>query len=283
MGENLRARWGDVQLALENVVELAGHAGDRRLERDALRSLPSSFFWGPVPLSEGLQRAESLLESMRGQKELEAPAIRPVAGYYGMLGRFDEGRELLARARAIHEELGSPIGLHTLAFWTPPLELLAGEPEAAELELRSACEFFQASGEQGLLSTLAGFLGEALYVQGRFDEARRWVDVSRETATSDDYDAQARWRSVEAKLLAQRKYYEEAEAVAREAIDVINRSDELDNQAHMQLALVEVLRLAGRDEEAIEALDDAIERFERKGNVVMIERSRALRDELAAR
>jgi class 3 adenylate cyclase/tetratricopeptide (TPR) repeat protein len=283
MGENLRARWGDVQLALEHVVELAGHAGDRRLERDALRSLPSSFFWGPVPLSEGLQRAESLLESMRGQKELEAPAIRPVAGYYGMLGRFDEGRELLARARAIHEELGSPIGLHTLAFWTPPLELLAGEPEAAELELRSACEFFQASGEQGLLSTLAGFLGEALYVQGRFDEARRWVDVSRETATSDDYDAQARWRSVEAKLLAQRKEYEEAEAVAREAIDVINRSDELDNQAHMQLALVEVLRLAGRDEEAIEALDDAIERFERKGNVVMIERSRALRDELAAR
>jgi class 3 adenylate cyclase/tetratricopeptide (TPR) repeat protein len=280
MGENLRACWGDSRLALERVVEHAGRAGDRRLERDALRALPSSFFWGPIPLSEALPRAEAHLESVRGQQELEASAVRPVAGYYGMLGRFDEGRELLARARAIHEELASPMGLHTLAFWAPPLELLAGEPAAAEEELRSACEFFQTSGEQGLLSTLAAFLAQALYVQGRFDEARPWVDLSREMATSDDYDAQARWRLAGAMLLAQGGEFDEAEAVAREAIELIGRSDELDNQAHVQLGLVEVLRLAGRYEDAIEALDGAIERFERKGNVVMIERTRGLREEL---
>src|SRR5438046_2746122 len=208
--------------------------------------LPPTFFWGPTPLSEGLPRVEALLERVRGKKVLEASALRPLAGFYGMQGRFDEARELLARARAIHEELANPMDLRTLAgFWAGPLELLAGEAASAEDELRSACEFFQARGEQGLLSTLAAFLAQALYVQGRFDEAGRWVHVSRETATSDDYDAQATWRSVEAKLLAQRKEFDEAEAVAREAIDFINRSDELDNQAHVQLSLVEVYRLAG--------------------------------------
>jgi tetratricopeptide (TPR) repeat protein len=281
IGENVRARWGDVQFALERVAEHAGRAGDSRLETDALRTLPPSFFWGPTPLSEGLARLEALLEGVRGKKALEASAIRPLSGFYAMQGRFEEARELLAQARAIHEELASPFDLRTLAFWIAPLELLAGDPASAEDELRSACEFFQAGGEQGLLSTLAAFLAEALYVQGRFDEARRWVDVSREAATSDDYDAQAWWRSVEAKLLAQHEEYDGAEAVAREAIDVINRSDELDNQAHVQLSLVEVFRLAGRYDDALQALDGAIERFERKGNVVMTRRSRALRDELS--
>jgi tetratricopeptide (TPR) repeat protein len=280
MAENLRAHWEGFRLALERVIEYANRADDQRLETDALRTLPPTFFWGPTPLSEGLPRVEARLEAVRGKKALEATALRAVAGFYGMQGRFAEARELLAQARAIHEELANPMDLRTLAFWTGPLELLAGEPASAEAELRSACEFFQARGEQGLLSTLAAFLAQALYEQGRFDEAWPWVDVSRETATSDDYDAQAQRRAVEAKLLAQSEKYDEAEAVAKEAIELINRSDELDPQAHVQLALVEVLRLAGRYEDAAEALEGAIERFERKGNVVMTERSRALREEL---
>jgi tetratricopeptide (TPR) repeat protein len=120
-------------------------------------------------------------------------------------------------------------------------------------------------------------------VQRRFDEARRWVDVSREAATSDDHDAQAMWRLVEAKLLAHSKQFDEAEAVAREAIEFISRSDEVDNQAHVRLSLVEVYRLAGRNKEAVAALDEAIALFERKGNLVMTERSLGLRYELGER
>jgi class 3 adenylate cyclase/tetratricopeptide (TPR) repeat protein len=283
MGENLRAHWEDLRFALERVAEHAGRAGDRRFETDALKALAPSFFWGPTPVSEALPRAEALLESARGKKALEAAVIRPVAGLYAMQGRFDQARQLLAQARAIHQELASPVDLQTLAFWTAPLEMLAGEPASAENELRPACEFFQARGEQGLLSTLAAFLADALYEQGRVDEAPHWVQVSRETATSDDHDAQARWRSVEAKLLAKREEFDEAEAVAREAIDVIGRSDELDNQAQMHVSLVEVLRLAGRNEEAIRALDEALVLFERKGNLVMTERLRGLRSELGPR
>ena len=283
MGENLRAHWESVQVALEHLVEHAARAGDKRLETDALHHLPPSLFWGPSPLSEALPRAEAHLERVRGKKSLEASALRPLAGFRAMQGRFDEAREFLARSGAIHEELANQQALQTLAgFWAAPLEMLAGDPAAAEAELRPACEYFQTRGEQGLLSTLAAFLADALYEQGRFDEAERWATVSREAATSDDYNAQGTGRAIEAKLLARRKQFDEAEAVARQAIELVNRSDELDTQAQVRLGLVEVYRLAGRTEDAVAALDDAIALFERKGNIVMTERSRALRDELSA-
>ena len=284
MGENLRAHWEGVQLALEHVIEHAARAGDRRLEMDALHMLPPSLFWGPTPLSEGLPRAESQLERVRGRKSIESSALSAVAGYYAMQGRFDEARELVAKARANREELAQHQGLQTLAgFWAAPLEMLAGDPAAAEAHLRPACEYFQARGEQGLLSTLSAFLAEALYAQGRFDDARRWADVSRETATSDDYNAQGMGRAIEAKLLARAEKFDEAETRAREAIELVDRSDELDTQANVRLGLVEVYRLAGRNDDAVAALDNAIERFERKGNVVMTERTHALREELSAR
>jgi tetratricopeptide (TPR) repeat protein len=281
IGENVRAHWADPRFALERVIEHAGRAGDGRLVTDALTSLPGSLYWGPTPLSEGLARAEAPLEGARGKKTLEASALRPLGGFYAMQGRFDEARELLGRARAIYEELANQQALHTLAgFWFAPLDMLAGEPASAEDELRLACEYFRARGEQGLLSTLSAFLAEALYVQDRFDEARHWAQVSREAATSDDYNAQGLWRAVEAKLLARREELDEAETVARQGTEFVNRSDELDTQAHVHLALVEVHRLAGRTEDAVRALDDAMALFEQKGNVVMTERSRVLREAL---
>jgi class 3 adenylate cyclase len=279
IAENLRASWQGVQLALDRVIEHARRAGDRRIEQLALQHLAPSIFWGPTPLSEGLPRVESILERARGKKSFEAWAVRPVAGFYGMQGRFDEARALLDEARSISQELARPLEVSTLAFWSSPLEMLAGNPGAAERDLRAACEDLEARGEKGWLSTLAPFLAEALYAQGRFDEAGNSVRLGREAATSDDHNAQAMWRCAEAKLIAQRGSFDEADALAREAVAYIDRSDELNNQALVRMGLVEVNRLAGRTEAALEALAEASNRFEQKGNVVMIEVTRALREE----
>ena len=45
-------------------------------------------------------------------------------------------------------------------------------------------------------------LTEALYAQGRPDEARQMTDEARAAAAPDDVDAQTRWRAVRAKTLA---------------------------------------------------------------------------------
>jgi len=276
MGENVRGHWQGVESALERVVEHARRSGDRARETEALQLLSAGTYWGPTPLSTGLPRVEAMLRDAGEDKWLESWALRPIAGFYGMQGRLDEARELLARARLILEELGLPLDLATLAFWSGPVEVLAGDPAAAERELAIACEELQARGETGWLSTMAAFHAEALYLVGRFDDAEAAVRLSREASTSDDYNAQALWRSAEAKLLAQRGQLDEAERLAREAVATIDRIDEVNHHANVRMGLAEVLRLAGRPDEAREVLEEALARYEQKGNDVMAEKARAL-------
>jgi class 3 adenylate cyclase/tetratricopeptide (TPR) repeat protein len=282
IGENLRASWQGVESALDHVIEHARRAGDRRQETEALQLLAPSIFWGPTPLATGLPRVEAILERARGTKLLESWSIRPVAGFYAMQGRFDEARTLLARSRSILEELARPLDVSTLAFWTGPLELLAGDPAAAERDLGPACEELQSRGETGWLSTMASLRAEALYALDRVGEAGEAVRVSRDAATSDDYNAQALWRCAEAKLLARRGQFDEAERLAREGVALSDRSDELNNRAEVRMGLVEVLRLAQRPDEAIRVLEQALELYDQKGNLVGTGSARVLREELGA-
>ena len=279
-GENLRGTWTGMVTALERVAEHARLAGNRRRESEVLFFVGPATFWGPTPVSIGLPRAEAIAESAGTLKWGKAWASRAVVGFYGMQGRFEEGRELAARANSILEELGRPIELYTLAFWSAPLELLAGDPVAAEREAAWACDGLEAAGEKGFLSTMATLLAEALYAQGRLDEAEAAVQRSREVATSDDFNAQAAWRASQAKILARRGELEEAERLAREAIEIIDRSDELSHQGDFRVGLAEVLQLAGRTDESIPVLEEALARYEQKENRVSADATRALLVEL---
>jgi class 3 adenylate cyclase/tetratricopeptide (TPR) repeat protein len=278
--ENLRGTWTGMVPALERVAEHARLAGNRRRESEVRFYLGPAIFWGPTPVSVGLPRAEALVESAGTVKWGRAWASRAVVGFYGMEGRFEEARELAASVGSILGELGRPIERHTMAFWSAPLELLAGDPVAAEREAAPACDGLEAAGEKGFLSTMATLLAEALYAQGRLDEAESAVERSREAATSDDFNAQAAWRASQAKILARRGEPEEAERLAREAIEIIDRSDELSHQGDFRVGLAEVLQLAGRTDESIPVLEEALERYERKENRVAADTTRALIAEL---
>jgi tetratricopeptide (TPR) repeat protein len=213
---------------------------------------------------------------------IAAWAVRPVAGFYGMLGRFDEARELLAESRGSLAELGRSLDVTTLAFWTGPLELLAGDPVAAERELAPACDWLDAAGERGFFATLAGMLAQALCEQDRLDEAEAAAFRSRDAASDDDPDAQAQWRSAEAQVLARRGEFDEAEQLARAAVEQMDRTDQIGQQAFIRMGLGNTLRLAGRVEDAIAAYEEALARCEQKGNQVMAERARARIAELSA-
>ena len=279
-GENLRGTWTGMVPALERVAEHARLAGNLRRESEVLFFLGPAIFWGPTPVSVGLPRAAAIAESAGTVKWGKAWASRAVVGFYGMEGRFEEARELAARASSILKELGRPIDLYTMAFWSAPLELLAGDPLAAEREAAEACDGLEAAGEAGFLSTMATLLAEALYAQGRLDEAEAAVQRSREVATSDDFNAQAAWRAGQAKILARRGEHEEAERLAREAIEIIDRSDELSHQGDFRVGLAEVLQLAGRTDESIPVLEEALERYEQKEFRVAADTTRALLAEL---
>lgn len=52
-------------------------------------------------------------------------------------------------------------------------ELFAGDPVAAERELRRGPEVLERMGEKSALSTVVAVLSQAAHEQGRFEEAER--------------------------------------------------------------------------------------------------------------
>ena len=79
-----------------------------------------------------------------------------------------------------------------------------------------------------------------------------------------------------AKLLARQGVYAGAEALAQAAVQLAARTDLLSHHGDAQLDLAEVLRLAGKPDEADAAVRAGIELYARKGNIVQTERARAL-------
>ena len=121
------------------------------------------------------------------------------------------------------------------------------------------------------------------------DEKRWYVEAeaaalrSRDAATSDDNNAQALWRATLAGPLPRKGEREEAIRFAGEAIVFADRTDELDNQGLVRLYAAEAYRRAGLPEEEATALQEALARFEQKGNAVMAERTQALLTDLDAK
>lgn len=93
---------------------------------------------------------------------------------------------------------------------------------------------------------------------------------------AEDADAQVGWRRARAKALAGTGALDEAVRVAREATAIAARTDFLDLRGQAAADLGEVLRLAGRPQEAAAALAEAISLYEEKGNLVAAERLRAV-------
>jgi class 3 adenylate cyclase/tetratricopeptide (TPR) repeat protein len=264
--------------AMEKVLERglvhanrAGDAGERNL---ILGRLSRAALLGPTPVGPALERCAAILSHGRNDPQLEAFAGAMIGGLAALLGRFDEAREALARSRAILEEFGFRLGLATLPLYAGPLELLAGDPIAAERHLRAGIESLREMGELGRLSTEAAFLAQALYAQERYVEAEHFTTVCVEAATPDDAFSQIAWRGVRAKTLARRAGFPEAEALAREAVRLAGETDALNLHGDVLLDLAEVLALGGLGGDH-EAADQALVLYNRKGNLVSAAAARA--------
>jgi tetratricopeptide (TPR) repeat protein len=81
---------------------------------------------------------------------------------------------------------------------------------------------------------------------------------------------QALWRQVQARVLAYRGESESAEALAREAIAIVEQTDGLNMAGDAYGDLADVLTASGRTDEAAEALEQALDRYERKKNLAMV-------------
>ncbi|HEU5477558.1 MAG TPA: adenylate/guanylate cyclase domain-containing protein [Gaiellaceae bacterium] len=261
---NMRGRFEDCAHAAEQALEHWRLAGVRRSNPGAL---DMALTVGPRPADEALEALDATLP--------ESP--HPVwlgfrAWLLGMQGRLDEAEALAADASERHLEL---TGSYGTTDWTrAEIAALAGDHERAARHLERMCEHQEDEGFVAMLSTFAPRLGLELCELGRFDEAERLALKGRELGEEYDAYTQALWRQVLARVSAHRGELVEGERLAREAVAVIDKTDSLIFQAAAREALAEVLEASGRASEAREALQEVRGRYERKGHVVLAERTR---------
>lgn len=105
-------------------------------------------------------------------------ALHTLAALHAMQGRFELARELAQASRRIADELGPNRFAAYCSQFLAAVELLAGDPAAAEARLRCGYAILERMGERGLRSELAAGLCRALWAEGREEEAMRFGRLS---------------------------------------------------------------------------------------------------------
>jgi class 3 adenylate cyclase/tetratricopeptide (TPR) repeat protein len=232
---------------------------------------------GPTPVPDAIATCAAIREEVEGSPLATAQMLPPFAALYAMQGDFETARSLVQEANTLLGELGR-IYTVALAHHDATVELLAGEPGAAEERLRTAYERFDELGEKALFASTASMLAHAVYAQGRYEEAAQFCRASRSAAAADDLSAQVEWRGVAAKLLAQRGRNAEAETLAREAVELVAQTDFLSSHGDALLDLGDVLVLGEEPQKAATAFRAGLELYEEKGDTVMAGRARSRLD-----
>ena len=269
-----RGLWDSLPEPLDKAIEHARRAGNRSMELEAVIFRLQAVTFGSAPATEGIATAHRVLEEYPDSHELQGWATRALGTLLALQGEEDRGREFLKRARAIFTEMGHDEALGVLPFSTGLLELRAGNPEAAERELRAGFELLRGKGERGRASSLAAYVAAALVELGRIDEAADYVAMSRELLPEADASGEALMTMTRARVLARRGQLEDAARLAREAVEIAEGIQELLTLPDLLLWQAEVLQLAGHAGEAEAALRKAAGAAARKGALVDERRAR---------
>jgi class 3 adenylate cyclase/tetratricopeptide (TPR) repeat protein len=277
-----RSRYAAAAAAFERAIGHARRAGDAREEAESLGLSIGSVVFGPAPAVEIEHRCAQVIAAVGGTGGHEAPALRALALVRAMEGRFDEARTLAGRARSILEDLGLRLRASWVSETAGEIEMLAGDPAAAERELRQGFDVADELGEQGFRATAAAALAHALVAQGRLEEADHFAHESELSAAEDDIASQVLWRSARARILGASGAATNAEALAREALALVEQTDDVGMHADTLADLAEVLVSAGDGPGAAESLERAAVLYEAKGNAVAADRSRRRRVEISA-
>ncbi|MBM7789690.1 adenylate/guanylate cyclase domain-containing protein [Tenggerimyces flavus] len=263
-----RSRFADAGSAFERGLEHARRSGSRWDESEALGQYLGAAVHGPSTAAEVARRSEAFLASSPGIGVGQAQALRSLATSRAMDGRFDEARDLVARSRSMLTELRLRMHEAFIGGTLGSIELMAGDPVAAERAFRTAYDATVELGEQGFLSTVAAQLAQALVAQGKLDDAHVLVQLSKDIGAEDDLATQVLWRTAQAGILAARGATEEAITLVRAALDLAEQTDDIAMIADTLDDLGRLLQPAGRGDEARSVLQRAHALYEAKGNVV---------------
>ena len=282
--------WSDdapgTQEALERAISYARQSGHHCAERESRGWLNVNLHNLPLPAEELISRTEQQLEAAGGDPWAETGTLHSLALCYAYAGRFAEARAAYRRGQSIFTAFGAKLDAAGCAMACGRVELMAGDPAAAERILRKGYEALVAMGERGYRSSTVTYLAEAVSALGEFDQALRLTEEAEALAGPDDLEAQARWRAIRAQVLARHGQFSAAAALAGEAVALLPAGRAKAPAvsylaAGCLVATGEVALLAGAFDEAEDRLDRALRFYENRRMVPLAAQVRALLARLA--
>jgi tetratricopeptide (TPR) repeat protein len=271
-------RAGDGYAALERALE---HADPAQLPRhwNAISfAMGMCLLDGPAALPRATEFAGERLAAARARsmRAMEADMLHLLGVGLGRRARFDDARNALTESVSISEDMG----LLYMSQWAQRslgrMELAAGDAVAAERALRESWDVLTAMGLQSSLGETAVPLAEALFAQGRHDEADAALKMLKDEWASGDASVNAPRLAVRAKLLASEGWTRLAEETADRALRTVRHTDWLCLQADTLLAHAEVMQAAGRERDALASAEQALSIAETKGYEAVALRAREL-------
>jgi tetratricopeptide (TPR) repeat protein len=270
-GDYVASRWRESANALEEAVRHA-RRGDAFLGGG---SSPLGFFavtlvYGPIPVPDAIARVEQELQLATGDRALEAFLGEFLASLFAMQGRLEDARRLYAAAIATYEELDLHLRLITSPQIGAQIELVAGDQDAAERELRVGAERNDAMGSRGFAAVLRARLAGLRVTQGRLVEAEALARGVSEAAPEDEFYAQVLWRCALTGALTRRGATEDAEQPARDALSLTDGVDCPELRVAALTAAAELQVAEGQTAEGRRLLEEARQIMEAKGNLVAL-------------
>jgi tetratricopeptide (TPR) repeat protein len=265
--ERADAAWGEA-------ADCARRAADERELFAILGWRATAAVFGMTPVDEAIARCDQFRDRVSASPVAVAWAVNALAYLHAMRGELDLADQFLQQANETLHELRS---LHSTPSHIEALvRLLADRPALAEIALRTDVEALAPMGAGGLLATTTALLAQAVFAQGRVTEAYELCQDAAGAAPTDDIFTQVIWRGVRARILAAEGHCDQAEALAREAVALVQPTDYLSLQGDAMLDLAEVLRACGRTDDSDRAVRTGLSLYENKGNAIGAARARAL-------
>lgn len=132
--------------------------------------------------------------------------------------------------------------------------------DRALVEMTAAGYHFEQAGHLRHAARVHNNTGYVLFERGRFNEAHENLDRAREIFRQlKDYGSAAQVDESRAKVLTAEEKYEEAEGVARDAVDALEKGDDVPQLTQARTTLGRILARRGRYAQALDLIERAVE------------------------
>jgi tetratricopeptide (TPR) repeat protein len=271
-------RYSEASESAQQALKYARLAGNDRAAARVALVLGSISLFGPMPVVEAIRQCEGVIQQGLSDRVVEASLLCTLASLRAMNGELQVARSLYQRGREMLVDLGGGVRLAATGIHMGLIELHDGDLAAAEDRLRRDVDDLDSVGERWNLSSVAVLLAKVIRERGRDSDALPLLDMAERLASPHDVTSQADWRAVRAPIVARQGKVEDALQLAMTAVELLEKTESPAFKADALCELATVLSLAGKKDEAIEALDKAAELYRLKGDQVAFSRIDRLRN-----